>query len=337
MDKNMKSWMQDLYTADKKKALPILSFPCVSLLGVTVRDLIADSDLQAKGMKLIADRTDALASVSFMDLSVEAECFGATVHFADDEVPTIIGRVIETPEDADDLTVPTVGCARSGIYIDAIKKVVTLIQDRPVLAGMIGPFSLAARLMDVSEAMVYCYDEPEMVETVLEKATEFLVEYAKAYKAAGAHGVVIAEPVAGMLSPSLEEEFSAPYVKKIVDAVQDDDFIVVYHNCGNNVLRMTESIVTTGAAAYHFGNAIDMAEMMKKMPSDVLVMGNVDPAGTLKEGTVEKVQVETLALLEKCSGYPNFIPSSGCDIPPPTPWENIDAFFATVKKFGENS
>ncbi len=337
MDKNMKSWMQDLYRADKKKALPILSFPCVSLLGVTVRDLIASSDLQAKGMKLIADRTDALASVSFMDLSVEAECFGATVHFADDEVPTIIGRVIETPEDADDLTVPTVGCARSGLYIDAIKKAVSLIQDRPVLAGMIGPFSLAARLMDVSEAMVYCYDEPEMVETVLEKVTEFLVEYAKAYKAAGAHGVVIAEPVAGMLSPSLEEEFSAPYVKKIVDAVQDDDFIVVYHNCGNNVLRMTESILTTGAAAYHYGNAIDMSEMMKKMPSNVLVMGNVDPAGTLKEGTVEKVQAETLALLEKCGGYPNFIPSSGCDIPPPTPWENIDAFFETVKKFGENS
>ena len=52
---------------------------------------------------------------------------------------------------------------------------------------------------------------------------------------------------------------------------------------------------------------------------------------------VEKVQAETLTLLEKCGGYPNFIPSSGCDIPPPTPWENIDAFFATVKKFGENS
>ena len=126
-------------------------------------------------------------------------------------------------------------------------------------------------------------------------------------------------------------------MKKIVDAVQDDDFIVVYHNCGNNVLRMTESILTTGAAAYHYGNAIDMSEMMKKMPSNVLVMGNVDPAGTLKEGTVEKVQAETLALLETCGGYPNFIPSSGCDIPPSTPWENIDAFFETVKKFGENS
>lgn len=333
MKRDMKAWLEGLRSADKKKALPILSFPSVSLLGVSVRDLIGSSELQAEGMRLIAERTNALASVSFMDLSVEAECFGSTIHFADDEVPTVIGRVIESPEDADNLVVPKVGTARSGIYVEAIEKAVQRIPGRPVLAGMIGPFSLAARLMDVSEAMVNCYDEPEMVETIMEKVTEFLVAYAKAYKEAGAHGVVIAEPVAGMLSPSLEEEFSAPYVKKIVDAVQDDGFIVVYHNCGNNVLRMTDSILTTGCAAYHFGNAIDMAEMMKKMPSDVLVMGNVDPAGTLREGTVDKVKAETTELMSKCGGYANFIPSTGCDIPPLTPWENIDAFFETVDSF----
>lgn len=334
---DMNAWLQELYTAKKKKALPILSFPSVSLLGISVRELIANSELQAEGMRLIAEKTDALAAVSFMDLSVEAECFGATIHFSDEEVPTVIGRIIENPEEAEKLCVPKIGSARSGIYIEAIKKAVDRIHDRPVLAGMIGPFSLAARLMDVSEAMVYCYDEPEMVETVMKKVTEFLVAYAKAYKAAGAHGVVIAEPVAGMLSPALEEEFSAPYVKEIVDAVQDDSFIVVYHNCGNNVLRMTESILTTGAAAYHFGNAIDMEEMMQKMPSDVLVMGNVDPAGTLKEGTVEKVQAETLKLLKKCSSYMNFIPSTGCDVPPLTPWENIDAFFETIDSFEANN
>ena len=337
MNIDMKVWLSELHTVKKKKALPILSFPSVSLLGITVRDLIADSELQAEGMRLIAEKTNAYAAVSFMDLSVEAECFGATVHFSEDETPTIIGRLLKEPEDADKLTVPEVGSARSGVYVEAIKKAVERIHDRPVFAGMIGPFSLAARLLDVSEAMMYCYDEPEMVETVLEKVTGFLVAYARAYKAVGAHGIVIAEPVAGMLSPILEEEFSSPYVKKIVDAVQDDNFIVVYHNCGNNVLRMTDSIISTGAAAYHYGNAIDMAEMMQKMPSNVLVMGNIDPAGTLKEGTVEKVKRETQELLEKCSAYPNFIPSSGCDIPPHTPWENIQAFFETVDKFGENS
>ena len=208
-----------------------------------------------------------------------------------------------------------------------------LITDRPVLAGIIGPYSLAARLLDVTEIMMLCYDEPDMVHIVLEKATAFLIEYAKAYKAAGANGIVMAEPVAGLLSPALEEEFSSPYVKQIVDAVQDDSFIVVYHNCGDNTPRMTESILSTGSAAYHFGNAIDMAAMMEKFPADVVVMGNVDPAGVLRQGNPELVRTATLDVMSKCCSYPNFLISSGCDIPPATPWENVDAFFAAVEEF----
>ena len=49
--------------------------------------------------------------------------------------------------------------------------------------------------------MLYCYDEPDMMHTVLEKTTEFITKYILAYKAIGAHGVVIAEPLAGLLSP----------------------------------------------------------------------------------------------------------------------------------------
>ena len=49
--------------------------------------------------------------------------------------------------------------------------------------------------------------------------------------------------------------------------------------------------------------------------------------------TPEKVKEETLGLLTKCSKYPNFVLSSGCDIPPMTPWTNIDAFFAASDEF----
>ncbi len=328
-DVNMKQWLEDQRSAAVKKAVPLLSFPCVSLLGITVRELISDSELQARGMKAVADRTDAAASVSFMDLSVEAECFGAPVVVSDDEVPTVKGRIIHDMDEAEALSIPTIGSGRTQIYIDAIEKACKKITDRPVLAGMIGPYSLAARLFDVSEIMVDCYDAPDMVHTVLEKATAFLIEYAKAYKAVGANGIVMAEPVAGLLSPSLEEEFSSPYVKKIVDAVQDDHFLVIYHNCGDNVPKMLASIITTGCAAYHFGNAMDMEkDIIPQVSADTVIMGNIDPAGTLRMGTPEKVREETLGLLEKCSKYPNFILSSGCDIPPMTPWENIDAFFA---------
>ena len=69
---DMKKWIADLRKAGKKKTMPVLSFPSVQLMGITVRELIASAESQAAGMKLIADRVDAAASVSLMDLSVEA-------------------------------------------------------------------------------------------------------------------------------------------------------------------------------------------------------------------------------------------------------------------------
>ena len=333
----MKTWIEELLSAESKKPLPILSFPSVSLLGVSVKELISSSELQARGMKVIADATDAAAAVSFMDLSVEAEAFGATVCISEDEVPTVKGRLVSDEDEAEALAIPKVGDARTGIYIDSVRRAVEMITDRPVLAGMIGPFSLAARLLDVTEIMMDCYDDPDMVHLVLDKVTTFLIEYARAYKATGAGGIMMAEPVSGLLSPTLEEEFSSPYVKRIVDAVQDDGFSLIYHNCGDNVPRMLDSILSTGAAAYHFGNAVDMeSDIIRQVPETTLVMGNIDPAGVLRLGTPEKVREETLALLGKCSKYPNFLLSSGCDIPPMTPWENIKAFFAAFEEYNEN-
>ncbi|MDY5008738.1 uroporphyrinogen decarboxylase family protein [Candidatus Allofournierella merdipullorum] len=333
MKRDMKAWLEALRDAPVKKAMPVLSFPAVQLMGITVRELISSAEAQAEAMELVAKRTDAAASVSLMDLSVEAECFGSEIRFSDEEVPTVVGSIVTTEEEARALEVPAVGAGRTGLCVEAIRKATERITDRPVFAGVIGPFSLAARLMDVTEAMVLCYDEPDMVHILLEKSTRFITEYCRAFKEAGANGVVIAEPVAGLLSPALEEEFSAPYIKQIVDAVQDDSFLVIYHNCGGAVIRQIDSILSTGAAAYHFGNAIDMAEMMPHIPADTVAMGNVDPAGEFRGGTPESIRAATHKVMESCREYPNFVISSGCDIPPLSRWENIDAFFAAVAEF----
>lgn len=335
MKRDMRKWLEELQAAPVKKAMPVLSFPAVQLLGISVKELISDSDRQAEGMRLVAQRTDAAAAVSLMDLSVEAECFGSAIRVSDREVPTVVGRIVEDEEGAKALEVPRVGSARSGLYVEAIRKAVELINDRPVFAGAIGPFSLAARLLDVTEIMMECYDEPDMVHMVMEKATSFLTEYCKAYREAGANGIVLAEPVTGLLSPALAEEFSAPYVKRLVDAVQDDSFVIIYHNCGNNTIQMIDSILDTGAAAYHFGNAIDMAQMLARIPAGTVAMGNVDPAGEFCHGTPESIRRATLQVMENCCPYPNFVISSGCDIPPMSKWENIDAFFGAVQEYYE--
>lgn len=330
---NAKKWLMDLQNMKNKPAIPVLSFPCVSLMGITVKDLVSSSDLQAKGMKLVADRVPSGASVSMMDLSVEAEAFGSAIRVEEMEVPAVMDVIVHDEDEAAALKVPPVGAGRTGAYVEAIGKAVELITDRPVFAGMIGPFSLTGRLVGVSDAMVYCYDEPEMIHVVMEKSTEFLIAYAKAYKAVHAAGVVMAEPLTGLLSPGLAEEFSHPYVKRIIDAVQDDAFQVIYHNCGNSTVKMLDSLGKLGAAAYHFGNKVDMKEIVETMPEGMIAMGNVDPSSQFRNGTPASITEETKRIMGECCKNKNFIISSGCDIPPATPWENIDAFFAAVESF----
>ena len=193
---NMKEWVANTIKADRKKAAPILSFPGIQLIGHTVDELVKDGHLQATCMKAIADKFDTGAAFSLMDLSVEAEAFGSPVAYFEDEVPTVTAALIHDEDEADALVVPKVGAGRTGECVKGIKEAAELITDRPVLAGIIGPFSLAGRLLDMTEIMILCYEEPELVETVLEKATEFLIEYSKTFKEAGANGIAIAEPAA---------------------------------------------------------------------------------------------------------------------------------------------
>lgn len=324
---NMKQWVNDL--KDNKTVIPILSFPAIQLLNCRLQDFLNSSELQAEGMRLVTERCHTGVGIGMMDLSIEAECFGANIRFEEDDIPTVVGALVE--DDASDLEVPEVS-KRARVYIEAIEKYIDKTGN-PVFPGMIGPFSLAGRLLDVTEALALCYEDPELVLDVLEKATEFLIKYGKEFKKIGANGIIMAEPLAGILSPRLVQEFSSDFVKRIVDELQDDEFIVIYHNCGNNVVKMADSIASVGCPIYHFGNVIKLEDMIEKMPKDVVVMGNIDPVGVLKDGRVEFVEKATKDLLDVCSKYDNFVLSSGCDVPHSAPWDNIDMFIKTGMEY----
>ena len=96
---------------------------------------------------------------------------------------------------------------------------------------------------------------------------------------------------------------------------------------------MIDSILSTGSDAYHFGDSIKMSEMLEKIPNDVIAMGNVSPSTQFKGGTPESMKAATKEIMADCCKYQNFVISSGCDIPPSSKWENIDAFFEAVEEF----
>lgn len=313
----------------KNKTVPILTFPSAQLLNISVKELISSAEMQAKGMEAIAKRCPVGAALNMMDLSVEAEAFGAKIRIYEDEIPAVEAGIIEDICDAEDIVVPQVGAGRTGIYIDGIRKAKERIRDIPVFCGVIGPYSLAGRLFDMTELMLECYDSPDEVKVLLEKCTAFIISYIKAYKEAGADGVVMAEPAAGLLSPALAEEFSTAFVQKIIAEVNDESFVFCYHNCGSAASDMMDAFATLDADIFHFGNAVDMEKACKTIPTDKIVMGNVDPV-LFRTGTPETVAADTVRVFNQCGKYDHFMISTGCDVPAASNWENIDTYFSKV-------
>jgi uroporphyrinogen decarboxylase len=315
-----------------RAAVPILTQPGVEAIGRRMIECVTDGAVHAAAVMAVAQRYPTDASTMVMDLSVEAEAFGAPVAFTDHEVPTVTGRLVSDQASVEALAVPGVDAGRLPCALDAARRIADGVRDRPVLAGCIGPFSLAARLYGMTEIMTACYLEAEVIARLLEKCAALLRAYALAFKAAGADGLVMAEPAAGLLSGEMCDAFSSPYVRQVVEAVQDDGFLFVLHNCGNRG-QCTASMVSTGARALHFGNQADLVEALRAVPPDRLVLGNVDPAGVIRLGAPELVERTTAALLDATAPYPNFALSTGCDTPPGAPEANLRAFFAALERF----
>ncbi len=328
----MNKFINQILQGSNVEALPIMTHPGIEAIGKSVREAVSDGNIQYQAIQYLHDHFKTVACTSIMDLTVEAEAFGATVNLPENEIPSVTGRLVCDEESVKNLVVPSLEKGRVPQYLLANQLAAANITDKPVFSGCIGPFSLAGRLYDMSEIMVGIYIEPESIQLLLSKCTEFLVAYCKALKASGTQGVIVAEPAAGLLSGEDCMTYSTFYVKQIVDAVQDDSFTVILHNCGNTG-QCTDAMVATGANALHFGNAIDMEGVLKQCPSDVVVLGNLNPVGVFKQGTVESVREETLQLLQKTAGYKNFVISSGCDLPPNVPEANIRAFLETVEMF----
>ena len=332
MKLNMKQWVADVIRQQEVTALPVMTHPGIEMNGHTVREAVSNGRVHYEAVMTLTRRYPAVAAATIMDLTTEAEAFGAEIAFSDEAVPAVSSRLLPDVKSINRLQVPSLSTGRIPQYLKANLLAAKEITDRPLFAGCIGPFSLAGRLYDMSEIMMLIYENPDAAHTLLAKCTQFIEKYCQALKRTGANGVMMAEPAAGLMSNDDCQNFSSAYVKYIVNKVQDENFIVILHNCGNTG-QCTQAMVSTGAAAYHFGNKCKMEEVIKDVPPTALAMGNIDPVSIFKDGMPFQMRQTVTDLLEKMRPYPNFVLSSGCDTPPHTPLANVDAFFESLADF----
>lgn len=328
------NWIQSVLESGRRLAIPVMTHPGIEALGYSVREAVSDGEKHFRAMQWLAENYPADAATAIMDLTLEAEAFGATIHFPEEEIPSVTGRLVSDYDSVAALAVPSLEVSRVPEYLKANRLAVEHIHNKPILSGCIGPYSLAGRLYDMSELMLGIYMDPDTIHLLLSKCTDFLIDYCKALKATGTQGVIMAEPAAGLLSDDDCREYSSRYVQRVVEAVQDDDFTVVLHNCGNSG-QCTGAMLASGAAALHFGNAIDLNEVLRVAPPEVVVMGNLDPVSLFQQSTPAVLATAVDHLLQSTVAYPNLVLSSGCDLPPRVPTANLQAFFEEVRRFNQ--
>ncbi len=316
--------------ASHRLTMPIGVYAGLPLTGATVRQVVSDARAQTEAVLALHEHCRLDFLLTAMDLSAEAETFGGTIRMDDAEIPTVLGRLVTDAAGIDALPAPQPGDGRTAVHLATVGNLTRTAGGTPILGGMIGPFTLAGRLFGVSELLEAVALEPELVERLLDRVTPFLIAYAQAFRAAGAWGVVMAEPAAGLLSPRALARFSTPYVRAVVETVQDAEFGVVLHNCGARLAHLPH-ILPAGAQVFHFGAPMDLPAALDQVGATAILAGNLDPTAVFYQGTPQTVQEQAACLLDAVGARPNFVLSSGCDLPPGTPVANVEALFAAAR------
>jgi uroporphyrinogen decarboxylase len=312
--------------------MPIGVYSGLEITGASVKDAVTNSSHQTEAVLALHERFQTQMMLTAMDLSAEAETFGCEIRMTEDEIPTVIGRLVTNDKEIENLAIPPAGDGRTEVHLQTAQQLVKQSDGIPVLGGVIGPFTLAGRLFGVSEILELSLTNPEMTNKLLQKVTKYLIDYIQLFRDQEVSGVIMAEPAAGLLSPKGLSLFSSWYVKEIVEKTQADNFTVILHNCGAKIAHLP-AILESGAEIFHFGAPMDIGRAIDSVNPEVILAGNLDPTDVFHSGTMEDVTVQTRSLMELASDRRNFVISSGCDIPPHTPVENLDAFFTEVREF----
>lgn len=326
---NKNALLQMILKKDRRLAAPLMGFPSIQLTGTTLRQNLSNAEQHAESLLKLDDKIDADILFPMMNLSIEAGALGLPVNYPDNESPT----VLEHPVDEESDLTPY---RQIDIFSDehvqnhlSVVKILSEKSHKPVCAYVAGPYTLAGLLMSAMEISMATLTDPDVVHNVLDLCQNVIIDYSKALIEAGASAICVLDPTAMMLSPDGYSEFAGEPMKKINTEL---DVPVILHICGNTS-HLIEKMCETGVQALSLDYAVHFADITDRVPDDMILMGNIDPANVMLRGSVNEVIEATKNLLDSIPSRPAFLPSNGCDLPPDTPIENIAAFTDTIKKW----
>jgi MtaA/CmuA family methyltransferase len=202
--------------------------------------------------------------------------------------------------------------------------------DLPVFGLFEAAFTTTCRLIEPDLILRMVYKNRPVLETLLDKINDFLVDFGQALIESGANGLFIPDPTASatMISPRMFEDLVLPRLQSLISHL---DVPCILHICGDTS-PILSSMGKTGADVLSLDQCMELTKSRKTVP-DAVLGGNVDPVRSLLMGTREQVEEDTLNCL-RAAGTSRYILMSGCGVPPNTPVENLKTMVETGKAYG---
>jgi len=321
---------------------PIDTMPCFSGMG-----MVAIQAINEMGIRFAKVHTSAENLAGSAMLTAEMFGFDAVVIPYDMcTVPEALGRGVSLYDSAEDILYPTVPTkwdnpddveipedflnrGRMSIVDEAFEILKSRIGDNLAIGGwVLGPFTMAGQVFELDLLLKGIRKDRERVATLLSKMTDLVIKVARHYQTIGVDYMNIREMGSGsdLLSPKVWQTVIQPNLVRIFEALE---IPTINHICGSTDL-IIEMMNECGADALSVDQKNDVAESRKKLGSDVLLLGNFDPYGTLVTGDLADVA----PVIKKCidDGVDAVWP--GCDLWPDMKKENVEAYVKTVRKYG---
>lgn len=191
--------------------------------------------------------------------------------------------------------------------------------DLVVVAGITGPLTTLTHVLGAENllmGMVLC---PERVYGWLDAVTPMIKTYAETLAHCGADDIQVTE---GSASPDLTpphdfERFAGGRLRSIFSGIGCKKSL---HICGE-AYEILDGMVSTGADALSIEKRAGVGHAVERVGGRAVLIGCVDPVGTLLSGTPADVVTEARA----CADCGFGIIAPGCGVPPMTPDDNLNA------------
>lgn len=246
--------------------------------------------------------------------------------------------VIRTPEDVERYPWPR---PEDVDLSDVYQAAELLPAGMKLTSGTWGIFETTRALIGFEGAALALYDQPGLVESVMERMGDFLFRlFLRVLEVPNLGAVWFADDLSSVdnyfVNPNWYRQHLFPWMRKYCAAAAAKGLKVIYH-CDGTMWEVLPDLVDCGIAAIQpvEPKAMDIAEVKRQYGKHLCLIGNIDLGGVLTMGTPEAVEAQVRERIRTLAPGGGYMVGSSNSITSYVPLANYQAMIAATQRWGK--